>query len=433
MLSGGQQIALYESGKLNIFKLTAESGVKGVRFEKAYFVFETEYPRLGQIKAHIWPGVKGVKLDTARGISLYESGSLESVLLVKDAKIAGIKYMGGEAGSDIYWYESGKIKHARLAEAQTIQGIPCAKDSNVEFSPKGILARAYLGKDAVIAGIRCAKDAETDIYETGALKITTLAEAQTIAGQLYAKGERLHFLKSGMVESTTAARDHYEHFSQATNDDQAMAAIEQAIAICPSYIEARTERVKIWIKRKDLNRAMSEIAAILQYDPGNLSAHVSSGMIHEDRGEADSTIADCNKALSIDPQCAVALKMRGDALMTQKKYSLALADLNKAVELSPDKEIYMNSLSWVLATCAESKYRNGQRAVELAEKSVRTRTGRTANNLDTLAAAYAEVGRFDDAVKIQQEVIKVAPKSHPELEDFNKRLDSYRQKKPWRQ
>jgi cytochrome c-type biogenesis protein CcmH/NrfG len=134
--------------------------------------------------------------------------------------------------------------------------------------------------------------------------------------------------------------------------------------------------------------------------------------------------------LSIDPQCAVALKMRGDALMTQKKYSLALADLNKAVELSPDKESYLNSLAWALATCAESKYRNGQRAVELAEKSVRT--GRNANNLDTLATAYAETGRFDDAVKTQQEVIKVAPKNHPELEDFNKRLDWYRQKKPWR-
>jgi tetratricopeptide (TPR) repeat protein len=188
--------------------------------------------------------------------------------------------------------------------------------------------------------------------------------------------------------------------------------------------------MKIWLKRKELNQAMSEIAAILQYDPSNLFAHVSSGMIHEKRGEVDLAIAEFNKALSIDPQCALALKERGDILMTQKKYNLALADLNKAVELSPENDSYLNSLAWVLATCTESKYRNGQRAVELAEKSVRT--VRNANNLDTLAAAYAEAGRFDDAVKTQQEVIKIAAKTHPELEDFNKRLDWYRQKKPWR-
>jgi tetratricopeptide (TPR) repeat protein len=236
------------------------------------------------------------------------------------------------------------------------------------------------------------------------------------------------------VESTNAARDHYANYFQATvgnNEDQALAALGQAIAVCPSYIEARMKRMQIWLKRKDLNQAMSEIAAILQYDPNNLSAHVSSAAIHEKRGEADAAIADCDKALSIDPQCAFALKERGDILMTQKKYSLALTDLNKAVKLSPTNESYQNSLAWVLATCAESKYRNGQRAVELAEKSVRT--VRNANNLDTLATAYAEVGRFDDAVKTQQEVIKVAGKNHPEWEDFNKRLDWYRQKKPWRQ
>src|SRR5262249_18001928 len=57
----------------------------------------------------------------------------------------------------------------------------------------------------------------------------------------------------------------------------------------------------------------------------------------------------------------------------------------------------LNGLAWALATCVDSAVRDGPAAVDLAEKAVAATNRKDANMLDTLAAAYAEVGRFSDA------------------------------------
>ena len=58
-----------------------------------------------------------------------------------------------------------------------------------------------------------------------------------------------------------------------------------------------------------------------------------------------------------------------------------------------------NDLAWLLATCPDNSVRNGQKAVELAQQAVQLSNGRSPEILDTLAAAYAEAGRFHEAVE----------------------------------
>ena len=68
----------------------------------------------------------------------------------------------------------------------------------------------------------------------------------------------------------------------------------------------------------------------------------------------------------------------------------------------------MSNLAWVFATSPDQSIRNGAKAVQLAEEAVRISGGRIAILFRTLAAAYAESGRFSDAIETAQRGIELA-------------------------
>jgi tetratricopeptide (TPR) repeat protein len=88
-------------------------------------------------------------------------------------------------------------------------------------------------------------------------------------------------------------------------------------------------------------------------------------------------------------------------------YFLAAESYRFCVE--KDDVSALNGLAWLLATCGDPEVRNGPRAVALAERAVAL-TGRQASDkLDTLAAAYAEAGRFESAIRAEKEAMDLVP------------------------
>ena len=94
----------------------------------------------------------------------------------------------------------------------------------------------------------------------------------------------------------------------------------------------------------------------------------------------------------------------------------------------------MNSLAWDLATMPSASRRDGPRAVELAENAMAFNK-REPGFLDTLAAAYAEAGRFADAVRTQETVVELLRQANnvpaPVIEDFESRLQLYKNNRPF--
>ena len=87
-------------------------------------------------------------------------------------------------------------------------------------------------------------------------------------------------------------------------------------------------------------------------------------------------------------------------------------------------------LAQMLATCDAVAIRNGPEAVRLAERAIRLMPATDVSILDVLAAAYAEVGRFDDAVRTEQRAIELmTPERAGPLQS---RLQHYRSGLPYR-
>ncbi len=97
-------------------------------------------------------------------------------------------------------------------------------------------------------------------------------------------------------------------------------------------------------------------------------------------------------------QTAEAEATAGDRLLRQGQISEAMSHYEKALKLKPDSVATLNNFAWVLSTAPEASLRDGPRALELAEKAVRLDGGQNPVHLRTLAAAYAENGRFDQAI-----------------------------------
>jgi hypothetical protein len=112
---------------------------------------------------------------------------------------------------------------------------------------------------------------------------------------------------------------------------------------------------------------------------------------------------------------------------------LALADLTRAVNESSDDSTAQNALAWMMSTCPDQKFRNGKEAIVHANQACELTLWQQGYFIDTLAAAYAEAGKFPQAVMWQQRAITLMKSNSAEgQQDFEKRLELYKAKQPYR-
>jgi len=138
--------------------------------------------------------------------------------------------------------------------------------------------------------------------------------------------------------------------------------------------------------------------------------------------------------LSLAPNLAEAHNNLANALLQKGRLAEAVAQYQAAVEALPGNPYLLNNLAWVLATCPQASIRNGARAVELAQQAERLSGGKDPSILGTLAAAYAEAGRFPEAVATAQRTLELATvQANPaQVEALRARISLYRADSPFR-
>jgi Flp pilus assembly protein TadD len=125
--------------------------------------------------------------------------------------------------------------------------------------------------------------------------------------------------------------------------------------------------------------------------------------------------------------------MLAKALAAQGKFAAAVAQLQEATTINPNNLRPVNDLAWLLAVCPQDDVRNGAKATQLAERACKVTAHKNPVLLSTLAAAYAEVGKFSEAIATATKALDlVTPDDKLLARGIRQHLELYRNGKPAR-
>jgi Tfp pilus assembly protein PilF len=148
--------------------------------------------------------------------------------------------------------------------------------------------------------------------------------------------------------------------------------------------------------------------------------------------EARSYLNDALRITTHPPEVLFRLAL---LLMSQGRIEEAITHYRDALKLKPDMADVLNDLAWVLATTPDPKLRNGPEAVRLAERACELTDSKMPIVVGTLAAAYAEAGRFDKAISTGEKARSLALSTgqNAVAEKNAKLLELYHAGRPYRE
>ncbi|HWB60863.1 MAG TPA: tetratricopeptide repeat protein [Chthoniobacteraceae bacterium] len=213
---------------------------------------------------------------------------------------------------------------------------------------------------------------------------------------------------------------------------QAIASFSEAIAKNPDYAAAYNNRGDIYKAQGNFEKAMADYNSAIHVDPKYVPAYINRGILLSATGDAVGAMKDYDEALLIEPGNALAYVNRGLLRESAGDYRKAILDFESALQADPANGLARNNLAWVLATCPQAAFRDGKKAVEFATKACESAQWKNLDYVDTLAAAYAEVGDFAQAVKWESQYLAAPALSKAVVADAAARLKLYQSHQPYR-
>jgi protein O-mannosyl-transferase len=153
--------------------------------------------------------------------------------------------------------------------------------------------------------------------------------------------------------------------------------------------------------------AIQHFERALQIDYNRASVHSSLGVALLEKGRAEESLSHLQTAIALDPHDADAHYNLGNTFLAMQRARDAVAEYQKALDINPDDTETMNNMAWILATSTDPMIRDGTKAVALAERAVLLTDNKEQRAVATLAAAYAEIGLFPEAVKAAQRALQL--------------------------
>ena len=247
-------------------------------------------------------------------------------------------------------------------------------------------------------------------------------------------------------------------------EDEALREFEIAIQFDPNCWLALHNRGVSRAQQGQGDGALQDFNRAIQLNPGHAIAYRNRGELLAAMGRSDEAVADYSRALTTLSNDPDLLLMRGHTLHRLGRYQESLSDLSRAIELAPryaeafahrgnvhaelgefaraskdfqqalrldpESSDAYRSLAWLMATCPDARFRDPQQALAAAEQAAQLAPPGDCFVLDALAAAHANAGYFDQAVRYQKEAVSVAPQDFQA--SFSDRLALYQRRRPFR-
>lgn len=225
--------------------------------------------------------------------------------------------------------------------------------------------------------------------------------------------------------------------------DEAIKECERVLQLDPTSDKACSCLADLLMLLGKADEAISYYRRALQFDPKSADARIGLGLALADKhefAEAEAlfkVVIDSKKqakafdglgyvlilqnkteegkskfkeAAKLDPKYALAHLHLAMCLIKQSEVQEAIAEYHKTLALDGTMPLALNNLAWILASNPEAQVRNGNEAVDLAERACKLTNYQQPFFMGTLAAAYAEAGRFPDAIRTAEAACVAAKK-----------------------
>lgn len=190
--------------------------------------------------------------------------------------------------------------------------------------------------------------------------------------------------------------------------DEAIVHYQKALQIKPDFAEAHNNLGKALRQAGQVDEATIHYKRALEINPDFAEAHYNLGNALLQKRQVNEATIHYKRALEIKPDYAEAHNNLGMASFQKGQMDEAITHLELAIKINPTALDALNNLAWIMAIGNEPSMRNGGRALELAQMADQLSGGNHPIVLHTLAAAYAECGRFAEATECADRALALA-------------------------
>jgi len=215
--------------------------------------------------------------------------------------------------------------------------------------------------------------------------------------------------------------------------DAALTHYQRAVSVIPKDPDIQVGLGNaLWQKGK-AQEAIDHYRKALELRPYYFSAHYNLSAVLLRKGEIDEAILHCRAALTIRPDLAAVHTNLAVALLAKGEIAEGIKQLEKTLERSPRSVPALNNLAWIFATYSDPAFRNGTKALELAQEANEFSGRSNPVILRTLAAAHANAGQFSKAVEVGELALSLTDRQSALGNALQKDIAGYQAGLPYRE
>lgn len=216
--------------------------------------------------------------------------------------------------------------------------------------------------------------------------------------------------------------------------NEALAAFDNAVRLSPTDETFFENLARLLVESGEKGKAIALTQKRFERYPPNSIARSRLGQLLFEEGRLDEALVQYREAVRMSPNFVEARFGLAEILARLNQKTAAVQEWRTILAQQPGSVQVMANLAWAMATDHNPQVRNGKEAVILAERLCNMGARNNPRFLDLLAAAYAEAGRFPEAIKTAEEAVSLAETMNQRdlSTQFRSRIDLYRSGQPFR-
>jgi tetratricopeptide (TPR) repeat protein len=215
---------------------------------------------------------------------------------------------------------------------------------------------------------------------------------------------------------------------------EAIEHLSAAVRLKPGLPDAHRTLGALLCNRGRLSEGVVHLSQAVRLDPKDPTGQYLLGKAMATLGQIDEAVAHLAAAVALDPMHGAAQHQLGMLMFARGQVADALGHLSSAAQVEADDAVLLRDLALALIVAPEPQLRDPMRAVRLATRACELTRYRAVEPLDVLGMAYAETGRFPEAIVAAEQALGLARRAgnNAAAAQIEARIGCYRQEKPYR-